>query len=334
MARSGRNMKDKLRRLMNRQVTILVVPHSSVPLWRGGFSLGFLAFLFALWTGVTLWAGYISSRHVDYWVTKAHNEVMRAKMTAFADELARSREMLEMARATDREMRSLLGMGARQAIIETDEPLGVGGPTALDSMSLREQFMAGREPDLKAVHREAERVRRETESRLASFQEIAWYIAQQRTLFRSTPNSWPAEGRITSPFGYRFSPFRGDEEFGEFHPGLDIASNLRDAPIRATADGVVRYAGWAGGYGNMVMIDHGYGYTTLYGHSSKVLVKKGQRVGRGDMIAYMGTTGRSTGQHVHYEVWRDGRPVNPLHFLKIHAEPSLAKAGEAPSAGD
>ncbi len=290
--------------------------------------MSFLAFLFASWTGLTLWAGYVGSRHVDYWVTKAHNEVLKAKVSYFADEISRSREMLDLARATDREMRTLLGMGAKRAIIESDEAQGTGGPTAVDSIDARQKLWSGPDLDLAAVRREVEGVRRESEKRLASFQEIAWYIANQRSLFRATPSVWPAEGNVTSPFGYRFSPFGSEESFGEFHPGIDIA-NHRETPIRATAEGVVRFAGWSGGYGNMVMIDHGYGFTTLYGHSSKLVVKKGDRVRRGDMIAYMGTTGRSTGQHVHYEIWRDGKPVNPLRYLKIQPSAHLADAGEA-----
>jgi murein DD-endopeptidase MepM/ murein hydrolase activator NlpD len=109
---------------------------------------------------------------------------------------------------------------------------------------------------------------------------------------------------------------RDDAETGEFHPGLDIANNP-DTLIYATADGTVRFSGWSHGYGNMVVIDHGYGLSTLYGHTSKALVKTGDRVSKGQVIAYMGTTGRSTGAHLHYEVWRQGKPVNPMSFLKV-----------------
>ena len=106
----------------------------------------------------------------------------------------------------------------------------------------------------------------------------------------------------------------GDEE-DEYHAGVDIA-NRPDTPVFATADGQVRHAGWAGGYGRMVLIAHGWSYSTVYGHNSKVVVKEGQRVQRGQLIAYMGTTGHSTGNHLHYEVLRHGKPVNPVPYLR------------------
>ena len=109
---------------------------------------------------------------------------------------------------------------------------------------------------------------------------------------------------------------------GEFHAGVDIA-NAADTLVHSTADGTVRFSGWSHGYGNMVVIDHGYGVSTLYGHTSKALVKAGDWVMRGQVIAYMGTTGRSTGAHLHYEVWRQGKPVNPMTYLKVRPAPDL-----------
>ena len=173
---------------------------------------------------------------------------------------------------------------------------------------------AVRQPDW---HRQIAALREESYKRLASFQEISWYISNQRSLYHATPNMWPTEGSITSLFGYRFDPLRrGDGENGEFHSGVDIA-NSPDTLIYATADGSVRFSNWSQGYGRMIMIDHGYGVTTLYGHTSKALVNAGDRISRGQVIAYMGTTGRSTGAHLHYEVWRNGRPVNPMLFLRV-----------------
>ena len=101
----------------------------------------------------------------------------------------------------------------------------------------------------------------------------------------------------------------------DFHPGIDIANDM-GTPIIATADGVVEYAGWnAGGYGNMVDINHGNGLMTRYGHASQVVVSAGQHVRRGQLIAYMGSTGFSTGPHVHYEVHVNGQRVNPISYL-------------------
>ena len=122
------------------------------------------------------------------------------------------------------------------------------------------------------------------------------------------PSIWPTTGEVTSPYGLRWGGT-------DFHPGMDIANDM-GTPIVATADGVVDYAGWnAGGYGNMVDIDHGNGIMTRYGHASQVVVSTGQHVKRGQLIAYMGSTGFSTGPHVHYEVHVNGNRVNPISYL-------------------
>lgn len=122
------------------------------------------------------------------------------------------------------------------------------------------------------------------------------------------PSIWPTTGVVTSPYGLRWGGT-------DFHPGMDIANDM-GTPIVATADGVVEYAGWnSGGYGNMVDIDHGNGIMTRYGHASQVVVSTGQHVKRGQLIAYMGSTGFSTGPHVHYEVHINGNRVNPISYL-------------------
>ncbi len=122
------------------------------------------------------------------------------------------------------------------------------------------------------------------------------------------PSIWPTTGVVTSPYGLRWGGT-------DFHPGMDIANDM-GTPIVATADGVVDYAGWnSGGYGNMVDIDHGNGIMTRYGHASQVVVSTGQHVKRGQLIAYMGSTGFSTGPHVHYEVHVNGNRVNPISYL-------------------
>jgi hypothetical protein len=304
-------------------VTVLVIPHTNLPVWRMRLSFHFVLTMLALWGGVTIWAGYLAGRHVDYWITKADNQVMRVRMSYLASEMDRSRQDLERARDTDQQMRVLLGMHSRRAVVELDE--GMGGPTAMDRWNLLQRLH--QDPlnvSPAEIRRSLRSVERESQQRLASFQEISWYITNKRSLYRSTPLGWPTEGRITSKFGYRFSPISipGDPESSQFHSGLDIA-NSPDTPILATADGVVRKSGWAGGYGRMVLVEHDWGYATLYAHTSKALVHEGEVVKRGQVIAYMGTTGRSTGTHLHYEVWRHGHPVNPMPYLKSHLRESI-----------
>jgi murein DD-endopeptidase MepM/ murein hydrolase activator NlpD len=131
-----------------------------------------------------------------------------------------------------------------------------------------------------------------------------------------TPTLWPVNGPITSSFGERQDVFGGDE--GEFHPGIDISAPL-GTPIHATADGVVTVAQMVNGYGREVTIDHGHGVATLYGHMSGLAVTSGQSVTRGEIIGYVGHSGRTsgvTGNHVHYEVRIHNTPVNPHKYLR------------------
>ena len=308
--------------VLSRPLTVLVIPQTRLKPWRWQVSTGFFLFMLGLWSGVTVWSGFIAGRHVDYWITKADNQVMLTKMTRLAQEMDRARQVLDQAGSTDRQLRGLLSLARDRDPIEA--ATGVGGPTLADRLSL-DRMLSGRAGALRQRdwHNEISRIRADAEKRLASFQEIAWYVGNQKSLRNATPSIWPTEGQITSLFGYRFSPMRRDDgESGEFHPGVDIA-NSPDTLISATADGTVLFSGWSHGYGNLVVIDHGYGIQTVYGHTSKALVKVGDRVSKGQVIAYMGTTGRSTGAHLHYEVRRQGSAVNPMQYLKVRGPGEL-----------
>jgi murein DD-endopeptidase MepM/ murein hydrolase activator NlpD len=133
------------------------------------------------------------------------------------------------------------------------------------------------------------------------------------TRMASAPNLWPVEGRITSGFGERMDPFNSE---GAFHRGVDISSPYGTRVI-APADGVVRFADIMNGYGRTIMVDHGHGVTTLYGHLSGFGVTPGQMIHRGDTLGYVGVTGRSTGPHLHYEVRIFDTPVNPYKYLRF-----------------
>jgi murein DD-endopeptidase MepM/ murein hydrolase activator NlpD len=128
----------------------------------------------------------------------------------------------------------------------------------------------------------------------------------------STPSGWPVRGYITDGFGLRSNPFGGGGT--ENHPGLDISAPFGTA-INATADGIVIFSGVHGGYGNVVVVDHGYGVTTRYAHMSRLDVKVGDPVTRGKQLGAVGSTGRSTAPHCHYEVRLQDRPVNPMSYI-------------------
>jgi len=136
-------------------------------------------------------------------------------------------------------------------------------------------------------------------------------VEKRAALAATSPSIWPARGWLTSTMGSRQDPITGD---ADFHPGLDIAGD-RGQPVYATATGTVRQSGWENGYGNVITIDHGFGLQTRYGHLLKSEVKVGGKVKRGDLIGRVGSTGRSTGYHLHYEVRANGKLVNPLQLL-------------------
>jgi murein DD-endopeptidase MepM/ murein hydrolase activator NlpD len=129
----------------------------------------------------------------------------------------------------------------------------------------------------------------------------------------SAPNLWPVEGQITGSFGERIDPFNGE---GAFHSGVDISAGVGSAVI-APADGTITFADFLGGYGRAIMVDHGHGITTRYGHLSAFAVAAGQHIHRGDTIGYVGLSGRSTGPHLHYEVRINDAPVNPYKYLRL-----------------
>ena len=136
-------------------------------------------------------------------------------------------------------------------------------------------------------------------------------VEQQEKLAAATPSIWPAHGWLTGYFGGRADPFTGEHGF---HQGLDISTEKGD-PVIATADGTVQAANWDGDYGNMILLRHDFGLQTRYAHLSAFKVKPGQAVKRGDVIGLVGSTGRSTGAHVHYEILANGKLLDPLSLL-------------------
>lgn len=137
------------------------------------------------------------------------------------------------------------------------------------------------------------------------------YFKDQSLRLAALPSIWPTRGYLSGFFGNRRDPFTGKIDF---HPGLDISTQLGNK-VFATANGLIIVAEYRKGYGNVIIIDHGYGFSTLYAHLSKIAVKEGQKVKRWDVIGFVGTTGKSTGPHLHYEVRRYNQSVNPLDFI-------------------
>jgi murein DD-endopeptidase MepM/ murein hydrolase activator NlpD len=151
----------------------------------------------------------------------------------------------------------------------------------------------------------------EANQQALALQQLLSTLSQQKTLLASIPSITPVNGWITSGFGHRVSPFTGEKSM---HRGLDIAAPV-GTPITAPASGVVIFSGTKDGFGNFIMIAHGYGIVTAYGHNHQNMVTVGQQITRGDAIATVGMSGRTTGPHLHYEIIVDGNPDNPKKFI-------------------
>ncbi len=301
---------NHLVRALGERVDILIMP-------RLGASKKFkvrvltLVLVFVLWLVITLCGFVFFIRTYDYNITKAENNLMRVKMKLIADELERGRKYLDLTRTTDMQMRQMLGMPGGKFI-----NLPKGWEAAKEKENARFKEMWDKdltELDADEFGEYIDVIEDSAKTRLASFQEIAWYFANRREGLNSTPSIRPSSARISSGFGYRLDPF--GHRSTKRHNGLDFAGKP-DSPIVVTADGVVRHAGWVPSYGQAILVDHGLGYSTLYAHTTGIRVKAGDVVKRGDKIATMGSSGRSTGTHLHYEVWKDGQAVNPRNYFK------------------
>ncbi|MCG6908168.1 MAG: peptidoglycan DD-metalloendopeptidase family protein [Desulfobacteraceae bacterium] len=187
---------------------------------------------------------------------------------------------------------------------------GVGGPPPDDLDT--ELALAERHNSLmRDMHAQVSVLKRAAGQKQQDLETLLSGVEAQRNLLARTPTILPAKGWISSRFGYRKSPFGGRREF---HKGVDIAAKNR-SPVVATADGVVTFSGAKAAYGKTIVIDHGHGIVTSYAHLSKTLVKAGRHVKRGDTVGLVGSTGRSTGPHLHYEVRLNGMPVNPQKYV-------------------
>jgi murein DD-endopeptidase MepM/ murein hydrolase activator NlpD len=232
----------------------------------------------------------------------------KAQVQNFALNLLDYKRQMFLLRDLDTKLRRAVSLGPRD---KAQQVLGIGGPDELGLHNLTSMGEKKQEEALKEMHQELTQLKGAASRQETSLQMLIEYFEDKRSLYASTPSVWPVRGWVTSPFGNRTSPFTG---IPTFHEGMDIAAQT-GTPVMAPADGVVIKAGFGTGYGNMVEISHGYGVKTIYAHNSRLNVKAGQRVKRGDVISYVGDSGSSTGPHLHYEVRVNGLPVNPVKYL-------------------
>jgi murein DD-endopeptidase MepM/ murein hydrolase activator NlpD len=216
----------------------------------------------------------------------------------------------EMTRLRQFDMK-LRVMADLDGVVYPEQIMGVGGENPEPFNPLEAELSFQDPTIINSMTKGLDRLRTEFSIQERSFQELVEYLEDQKSLLASTPSIWPVKGWLTSGFGYRTSPFTGRREM---HKGLDVATRT-GTPIIAPADGIVVFSGREGGFGKMLSIDHGYGIVSKYGHCSTIEAKLGQKVKRGDIVARVGNTGRSTGPHLHYEVAVNGVSVNPIRYI-------------------
>lgn len=213
---------------------------------------------------------------------------------------------LRQLRTFDHQIRRLAG------IEQGEGEEAIGGGTLELGKAIREGEEAERQAlVVDQLYQDLQRMEREVALRVESLKDLTDYLNEQKDRLAATPSIWPTQGYVSSGFGQRISPFTGRQQQ---HTGIDVASPM-ETPIVATADGVVTFSGHLAGYGRAVVITHGFDLKSFYGHNKENKVKKGDRVKRGQVIALVGSTGYSTGSHVHYEVLVKDKPVNPLNYV-------------------
>lgn len=264
------------------------IPHSIV-LAGGIFSVLFLVVSFL----ASLHYSYLNYRTRDFEKLQAENQQLRNENKQFKTTAGQLEDRLASLEAISQRLKKISGMDQQPEAF-----IGLGGGPA----------------EFPPSWRTADRLNHlgEKASDLAGeFNQLNDFYQRQNTLIAATPSVMPVRGYTSAGFGFRLDPFSNTRDF---HPGIDISSAFGNRII-ATADGVVTFAGPRFGYGNTVIVDHRFGMSTLFGHMSRIVVRPGQRLKRGDTIGYVGNSGRSTGPHLHYEVRLNDRPLNPLKFL-------------------
>lgn len=261
-------------------ITIMVVPHTKLkPLKIKVSMIG----LFSCLLLTVIGAVYI----ISIGVNTIEYYGMRRKLSYLSSQLGELKIVMYSLKKADEELSKLLSLKSKKTILEEASVANAG---ALDIELLRKQV----------------------DETIQSVSEIRKYIEEKQNLYHATPTGWPLNGTINSGFGLREHPISGNKTS---HSGIDIGVPI-GTHITATADGIVSFSNWHNDSGYIIVLEHGHGLTTVYAHNKKNHVKVGQKVKRGEVIGISGSSGATTGPHLHYEVWKNSRPVNPASFLK------------------
>ena len=234
--------------------------------------------------------------------TKEQSQQLRdlgMKIDGFSDRMEELRQI-------DKKIRVLAYETGRDKKLQ----LGIGGPD--NENRIKDLLNKDHDKIVDGMRKGIDKLNEDATEREKSFNELLVFLHEQKSILASTPSLWPVTGWVTSAFGARQSPFRSGVEF---HRGMDISTRF-GKEIIAPADGLIVSRGYDSQDGNFVKMDHGHGFGTAYLHLSRIAVKQGARIKKGQIIGYVGDTGRSTGSHLHYSVFVNNIPVNPKRYLR------------------
>jgi murein DD-endopeptidase MepM/ murein hydrolase activator NlpD len=295
--------------LKKRLYTFIVASHAGGRVWR--LSIPYSALLalgicvlvgvFVLGGGA-LQYGRMLLKVVDYDTRLSENDTLRTENHQYKVQTAQLGEKVDILETLSYKLMVISGMNSEKALG------GVGG-ISKDTLTQPRPASAGTLQSIAAYNKKLASL--ETE-----FRNLNHKIMDGSLLAAAAPSILPVNGYITEGWGMRNNPF--DPKVKESHSGIDISAP-KGSRVVATADGTIIFAGQWAGYGNIIVIDHKFGYTTRYAHLQRMDVKVGQQVTRNDIIGYVGTSGRTTGPHLHYEVWQNSRCLNPVKFLQVQA---------------
>ena len=295
-------------------INILVFGHKTsktrhLKIRRKTFKVVLYLFGFALLSTTFFFCDYIQVKKKVFELNRLRQETQaqKSQLHFFSSKIEDLEKQLSILKDFDKKIRIIANLERGQ---ESTPFMGMGGPSPSD---IREK-MKGEKDDkglMQQMKMDIERLQSEATSRGESLSELEKLLETKKEILTHTPSIWPVMGWVTSGFGFRTNPFTG---LTQMHEGIDI-SNRVGTVVTAPADGIISDMGSDLAHGRILVISHGFGTTSRFSHLNKVFVKVGQKVKRGDKVAEVGMTGRTTGPHLHYEVRLNGIPANPMRYI-------------------
>lgn len=293
--------------LKKRLYTFIVASHADGKVWRLSIpytaliAIGVCALvgMFVL-GGAALQYGKMLLKVVDYDSRLSENDALRTENQQYKVQTAQLGEKVDILETISHKLMVISGMNSERALG------GVGG-ISKDALARPRPTSAGTLQSMASYDKKVTSLEEK-------YRDLNHFIMDGNLIEAAAPSVQPVKGYITAGRGYRNDPF--DPSVRESHLGVDITAP-KGSPVIAPADGTVIFAGQYAGYGNIIVLDHKFGFTTRYAHLQRMDVRVGQRISRYDVIGYVGTSGRTTGPHLHYEVWQNNRCLNPTKFFQL-----------------